>query len=301
MGNKSFRSGFIAIVGRPNVGKSTLLNALIGEKLAAVTDKPQTTRHRILGIKTLPGGQLLFVDTPGLHKPRKSLNEMMVEIAQSSIDDVDLILFVIEPDWPVRPDDTEILQQIFAKKKRVILVINKVDRVLKTTLLPLIESYHRSFPLESIVPISAKKGSGLLELEKIVLERLPEGPHYYPDDQTTDLTERFLATEVIREKAMDFLREELPYSLAVVIDSYQEPKPGDRKKVVRIEASLVVERESQKGIVIGEKGSFIKRIGEAARQELEQRLGEQVFLKLLVRVKADWTQDPQKVKELAYS
>lgn len=290
-----FKSGYVAIVGRPNVGKSTLLNALVGEKIAAVTDKPQTTRHKILGIKTSKEGQLLFLDTPGIHKPHKSLNESMMEAARRATDEVDLFLFMVEPDGRRLAQDRQVFELIRPKRKPIFLLINKIDTVGPDRLLPLIKEYDRTFHPEAIFPISATRKKGLKEIENLVFKKLHEGPAYFPEDQVSDITERFIASEVIREKAMELLREEIPYALAVVIEAYQEPK--DAKRAVRVRASLVVEKESQKGIVIGKGGSMIKRIGQRARQELERRLGVHLFLELFVRVEPDWTKDPSKVRE----
>ncbi len=298
---KGFKSGYVAIVGRPNVGKSTLLNALIGEKLAAVTDKPQTTRHRILGIRSSSEGQILFLDMPGIHRPHKSLNEYMVEVARTSLEAADLILLVVEPGDRILSDDRNIVELIRARRKPHLLVINKADTVGQDRLLPMIAMYEQQFQPAVILPVVASRGRGVEGLIQEILQRLPEGPAYYPEDQISDLNDRFLASETVREKAFTLLRQEIPYSLAVEIEQYEEPKEGDPKPIVRIRASIIVEKESQKGIVIGKGGEMIKKIGTLARQELEERLGQKVFLELFVRVEPDWTQDPQKVKEFIYS
>ena len=296
-----FKSGYIAIVGRPNVGKSTLLNALIGEKLAAVTDKPQTTRHRILGIKTTSAGQLLFLDMPGIHRPHKTLNEYMVAVARTALEEADLFLFVVEPQSHLLADDRAVFALIRKQGKPVILAINKSDKAGHDALLPVMAMYQQEFLPAAIVPTVATRGTGIPELEQEILARLSEGPAYFPEDQISDVSERFLAAETIREKAMAALREEIPYSLAVEIEKYEEPKEGDRKPVIRIRASIIVEKDSQKGIVIGKGGGMLKRIGTLAREEMESRLGQKVFLELFVRVEPDWTKDPNKVKEFAYS
>ncbi|HSA58749.1 MAG TPA: GTPase Era [bacterium] len=293
------KSGYIAIVGRPNVGKSTLLNALLGQKLAAVSPKPQMTRERILGIKTLPGAQLLFLDTPGFHKPHRSLNERMLEAAKDSLGEADVVLVLIDPRPSVSRDDAEILRTAKDKRKSLVVAINKIDTVDRRSLLPLMDSLLKDFGAEAVIPVSALSGSGLDRLEAEVVQRLPEGPVYFPEDQVTDRSERFLVTEIIREKVMDLLREEVPYSTAVVIESFQEPAAADRKKVTRIQAAIVVEKDSQKGIVIGKGGQMIKKIGEAARKELETLLEGPVYLELFVKVDTDWTKDPRKIEEFS--
>ncbi len=291
------KSGYVAIVGRPNVGKSTLLNALIGQKLAAVTPKPQTTRHRILGIKNVPEGQILYLDTPGVHGGGPRLNDAIRQETGSAFDDADLFVFVLEAD-EIRAKDRDVHQMIAPRQKPVIVVLNKIDRVEKRSLLPLISEIQSTWKPARIVPISAQTGSGLPDLEKEIIAHLPEGPLYFPEDQVTDRNERFLAAEIIREKATEYTHEEIPYSLAVVIESFCEAKQEGRPAVIA--ASIVVSRESQKGILIGQGGSMIKRIGQSARKEIEASLGYPVYLDLRVRVEKDWTKDPKKVKEFAY-
>ncbi|MBI2500377.1 MAG: GTPase Era [Deltaproteobacteria bacterium] len=295
-----FKSGYIGIVGRPNVGKSTLLNLLVGQKIAAVTEKPQTTRHRILGIRTLPEGQLLFIDTPGIHRPHKNLNEYMMQVTRAALEDVDLFLFLVEPTPRILGEDRRIYEMLSDKRKPVLLIINKVDTVSKDSLLPLISRYHEDWKPVAVVPFCALEENGLENLQQEILRYLPEGPPYYPEDQVSDLSERFIASEVIREKVTLLTREEVPYSVAVEIESYEEPKEADVKKVVRIRASIVVEKDSQKGILVGKGGSMIKKIGQEARLEMEKRLGTKVFLELFVRVEEGWTKDPRKLKELGY-
>ncbi len=296
-----FKSGYIAIIGRPNVGKSTLLNALLGQKLAAVTPKPQTTRHKILGIKHLPDAQLLFLDTPGIHKPHKSLNEYMLEVARAALDDADVFILIVEPSDEISEENQKIFEMIQVKKKPVIVVINKVDKVYKQKILPMMKNYLELFHPEAVIPTSALSGDGVSRIEGEILKFLPEGPPYYPVDQLTDQTERFLVSEIIREKVMELTKEEVPYSATVVIETFEEPKESDFKKVTRIRASLVIEKESQKGILIGKGGQMIKKIGESARKEIETILETKVYLELFVRVEKDWSKDPKKVKELAYT
>jgi GTP-binding protein Era len=293
------KSGYIAIIGRPNVGKSTLLNALLGQKLAAVSPKPQMTREKILGIKTLSNAQLLFLDTPGLHKPHRSLNEHMVEAAREGLGDADLVLVLVEPRNPVSREDQDILRSVKERGKPLVVAINKIDTVDRRSLLPLMDSLLKEFGAQAVVPVSALSSSGLDRLEAELLDRLPEGPVYFPEDQVTDRSERFLAAEVIREKVMDLLREEVPYSTAVVIESFQEPDASDRKRVTRIQAAIILEKDSQKGIVIGKGGQMIKKIGESARKELEALLEGPVYLELFVKVVSDWTKDPRKVEEFS--
>ncbi len=289
-----FKSGYIAIIGRPNVGKSTLLNKLLGQKVAAVSPKPQTTRHRILGVKHLPEAQLLFLDTPGIHKPHKSLNEQMMEMAQAAIHDADLFLFMVES--ALLETDREIYRQILSKKKPILLLINKVDKSGSLALIPFMEQCQSAFHPEAIIPISALSGAGCDIVETEILKRLPEGPAYFPEDQVTDQTERLIASEVVREKVMGLTQKEVPYSVTVQTETYEEPKKEGG--LTRIRAAIIVEKDSQKGILIGKGGQMIKKIGESARKDLEAQLGGKVFLELFVRVEKDWTKDPKKVREL---
>lgn len=294
------KSGYIAIVGQPNVGKSTLLNALLGQKLAAVSAKPQMTREKILGIKTIPGAQMMFLDTPGIHRPRKSLNKTMVEAARESFHDADLLVILIAPDASLGREDTEVLKLAREHGKPLIVAINKIDTVDRRQLLPLIDRCLKEFGASVVIPISAKLASGLDRLEAEILERLPEGPVYFPEDQVTDRSERFLVEEIVREKIMELTRQEVPYGTAVMVESFQEPQEDDRKKVARIQAAIIVEKDSQKGILIGKGGQMIKQIGETARKELETMLGVAIYLELFVKVDKDWTEDPRKVQEFTH-
>jgi len=281
-----FKSGFIAIIGPPNVGKSTLLNTLIGEKVSIVTPKPQTTRNRILGIKNLPEGQLIFVDTPGIHAARKKFNVRLVEIAQAVFRESDIVLMMVEAIGPIPEESFR-----YAKKgvqdiqKPLLLLINKIDLIDKRSLLPLIEKYQTLFPFQEIVPVAARTGSGIGELEKSLLNYLPEGPQFFPEDMYTDQPERFLAAEIIREKAFMLLERELPYSIAVEIQEFKERNNG----VLFIRASIWVEKPSQKGILIGKQGSMLREIGRRSRKELEVMLHTKVYLDLWVTVKKGWT------------
>lgn len=288
-----FKSGYIAVVGRPNVGKSTLINALLGEKLMAVSAKPQTTRHRVLGIKNVPGGQLLFLDTPGIHRPHKALNDSMLQMAQSAVEDADIFLFVREPDEKFEAEEREIYQRIASRNKPILVVINKADKIYKPNLLPVMEFCMRHFPSKAVIPLSALKLQNLEGLEQEIVKHLPEGEALYPEEQLTDQPERFFVTEVVREKIMELTKKEVPYSVAVVVEEFREGKP------LYIRAVIIVEKDSQKGILIGKGGKMIKEIGMLARKELEERLANPLFLELFVRVEPDWTKDPNKVREFS--
>lgn len=293
----SFKSGFISIIGRPNAGKSTLLNALLGEKLAIVSDKPQTTRNVIRGVKNLKDCQIVFIDTPGIHKGRGLLNEYMAREALSALRDVDGIVYLVEADGKPSDDDMFIIEGIKKLKCPVILGINKVDRVDKKRLLPLIEKYSSLFEFREIVPVSALKGDGVELLAGIIAGLLPEGPRYFPEEILTDQPERFIAAEMIREKVFLFTEEELPYSVAVSIDAFDEKKGRD---LISISATINVERESQKGIIIGRRGAMLKKIGTEARKDMEDLLGSRVYLELFVRVQKEWTKKPGALKEFGY-
>ena len=296
MSDNSYRSGFVAIVGRSNVGKSTLLNRLVGQKIAITSNKPQTTRNRILGIVSRPDGQLLFVDTPGLHAARSRLNRIMVDQAREACREVDLILWLVEADRPMdnEPLVTEVLKQGDAP---VMLVVNKCDQVGPERLLPLLAAYGQLRDFAAIVPVSALTGAGCEHLVEVVLQNLPEGPRYYPDDQVTDLPERFIAAELIRERVLAHTRDEVPYGTAVRVEEFREE--AERNLVV-ITAVICVEREMHKRIVVGKGGTMIRRIGQEARQAIEGLLGVRVFLELFVRVEAGWTGSDRALRELGY-
>jgi GTP-binding protein Era len=308
------RSGFAALIGRPNVGKSTLLNRLAGEKIAIVSHKPQTTRNRIVGVVTRQEGQVAFVDTPGVHDLRGALNRYMVDLALSAASEVDVILLIIEaPEKPQRevtvdPDDRKVLSRLEDKKKPIVLVINKIDRAPRPLLLPLIDAYRQAFPWTEIVPISARTGDGVDELFGIVLSHLPEGEPLFDEDVLTDQAERQLAAEYIREQILRHARHEVPYSAAVVVDQFDEsersPKgparPGGLGGLVRIMATINVERESQKGILIGKRGQMLKLIGTDSRKAIERLLGTHVYLDLRVRVEPHWSERREGLKKLGY-
>lgn len=290
-----FKSGFVSIIGRPNVGKSTLLNLILGEKISITTKKPQTTRNRITGIKNLPSAQIVFWDTPGIHKARDILNKMMVKTALSTISEVDVIFFMIDADKRSGQGDNFILSLLETVKIPVILVINKIDLVEKGMLLPLIETMSRKYPFKEIVPISSKTGEGLDRLMSVVVESINEGPRYFPDDIVTDMPERFIVSEIIREKILQRLHEEVPYLTAVEIEKFDEPQDRD---VIIIHALIIVERDSQKGIIVGKGGKMIKTIGTLARKDMESLLGTKVYLELFVKVKSGWSRSAQSLRDL---
>ncbi len=289
---QKFRSGFIAIIGRPNVGKSTLLNYLLGEKIAIISDKPQTTRNRILGIVNRPGAQLVFIDTPGIHKPLHKMNEYMVSTALATYNEVDVILMLVEATEKPGAGDKFIIETLAQVKTPAFLLINKVDLVKKDLLLPLIQEYSALYPFAEIIPISALVGD-IGDLIDSVIRRLPEGPRYFPEDQLTDQPERFIVSELIREKIFTLTKEEIPYATAVVIEDMKE-----EPDLTRINAVIYVERESQKGILIGKGGAMLKQIGTMARQDAEKLLGTRIFLQLWVKVKKGWREDERMLKSL---
>lgn len=292
---EGFKSGFVSIIGRPNAGKSTLLNTLLGEKVAIISNKPQTTRNRILGIKNHPAGQIIFLDTPGIHQARSKLNQAMVKVALATYNEVDVVCFLIEADRPDHEENDFILKTLNQVRNPVILVINKIDLVPKGDLLPIIENYSRLRPFEQIIPLSALRGNGVDVLVAELLQILPEGPQLFPKDMITDLPERFLAAELIREKVFLLTREEIPYSTAVVVEEFKEKA---EKNLIVIKATIQVERESQKGILIGGKGRMLKEIGRRAREEMEALFGAKIFLELWVKVEKNWREDPRALRRL---
>ena len=289
------KAGFVALIGRPNAGKSTLLNHFVGQKVAIVSDKPQTTRHRIVGVRNSPAGQMVFIDTPGIHKPAHRMNRRMVDQAIASLRDVDLAVLVV--DTTLRPGAGYefVLGVVGRARVPVVLALNKVDCIHKPKLLPLIEHYAKAAAFKAIVPVSARSGDGLPALEAEILAALPEGEPRYPEDYLTDQTERTLAAELVREKVLHHTRDELPYSTAVVIDRFEEP-PAEGG-LTRIFASIVVDQDSQKPIILGKGGAMIKRIGTEARHDLEAMLGGRVYLALHVKVRADWRDDERLLDE----
>jgi GTP-binding protein Era len=286
------RSGFVAIVGRPNAGKSTLINRLVGQKIAIVTSKPQTTRNRIQGIVTRAEGQIVFIDTPGLYDADSALGRQMMHEVAAALEDIEVLLLIVDASHPQTHMDELLLSKAKRFRGKTILVLNKVDRVAKQGLLPLIEEFSKAFEFAAIVPVSALKGGGLEQLQQEILRMLPEGAPHFPEDQVTDQPERFLAAEVIREKAIQLTYHEVPYALGVMVDKYEE-KP----RLLRIECTLAVERDSQKKILIGHKGEMLKKIGTEARKELEKMLGSKIYLGLFVKVMPDWRENPARVRE----
>ncbi len=292
-----FKSGFIGIVGCPNVGKSTLLNSILGESVAITSPKPQTTRNRIMGIRHLAGGQLIFLDTPGIHKPHKALNEAMVKTAQNVFADVDVILVLVAADAALGSEDLSLFAALKSYEQRVILGINKADLIRKELLLPFIDAACQSFPFRACVPLCARTGEGVPALLDEILALLPEGPPYFPEDMVTDRPERFFAAEIIREKILTFTHREIPYATAVVVESFREEED---KGLIGIEATINVERDSQKKILVGRQGAMLKRIGTAARLDMERFFAARIFLKLFVRVQKDWTSSKRMIREFGY-
>ncbi len=296
MTERLYRSGFVTIIGRPNVGKSTLLNRILGEKIVITSDKPQTTRNRIQGIHTLPDAQIVFIDTPGIHQARSRFNRAMMDAALSSVKGVDAVLLLVDAVTCGLKKDDLLLDVIRGAGAPVILVVNKIDLVEKEKLLELISFHASLFPFKEIVPVSAATGDGVELLVRLVSDLLPEGVPFYPDDILTDVPERFVVAEMVREKVFRFTRDEIPYSTAVTVDSFTERPDG----LVSISATIIVERDSQKGIIIGRKGEMLKKIGMRARSDIERLLDTRVFLELFVRVDRDWRESRRALKELGY-
>jgi GTPase len=290
---KTFRSGFVAIIGRPNAGKSTLVNRLVGQKIAIVTSKPQTTLNRIQGIVTKPEGQIIFIDTPGLHEAGSALGRQMMQEVTAALEGIDVLLLMADASVAQPSADDLLLGKAKRFGGKTILALNKIDRLAKPKLLPLIEAFAKAHEFAAIVPISALKGNGCDALQAEILKQLPEGEAYFPEEQVTDQPERFLAGEIIREKAIQCTYHEVPHALAVFVEKFEETP-----KLLRIEAVMNVERDSQKKILIGHKGEMLKRIGTEARKELEALFGVKIYLGLYVKVAPDWREDPQRVREL---
>ena len=295
MKNKKFTSGFVSIIGRPNVGKSTLLNCIIGEKIVITSDKPQTTRNRIQGIHNIPDGQIVFIDTPGIHAGRSRLNRSMVDAARSAISGVDLLLLVVEA---TTAPDAELVVDILKKVTvPVILVLNKIDLLAdKSLVLKKIADWSALYAFKEIVPVSAGRSDGVEHLVTVISSYLPEGHAMFPDDILTDMPEKFIVAEMIREKVFRLTRDEIPYSTAVVVESFVERENG----VIAISAAIMLERDTQKGIVIGKKGEMLKRIGSQARADIERLLDTRIFLELFVKVVENWSERPSKLIELGY-
>jgi len=292
------KSGFVSFIGRPNAGKSTLLNRIVGTKLAIVSDKPQTTRNRILGVKNYPDAQVVLLDTPGIHRPLHRMNVRMVDAAVDTIREVDILGLVIDVTEPPGKGDRFVLDLVKNATAPVFLILNKIDQIKKSRLLPLMKQYSELGTFAEIVPISAATGDNVDRLERAIIDRLPEGEPMYPADYLTDQPERFFAAEIVREKLLQFTHAEIPFSSAVVVDRFEEPAEGDAKPLLKLYCTIVVDRESQKPIIIGRAGEMIKRIGTAAREDLERFFDARVFLDLHVRVKAEWREDDQVLDDI---
>jgi len=298
------KCGFVSFIGRPNAGKSTLVNRLVGVKLAIVSDKPQTTRNRILGVKNYDAAQVVFLDTPGIHRPLHRMNVRMVDAAVDTIGDVDVLGLVVDATEAGGKGDAFVLDLVKRSSAPVFLILNKIDRMKRSRLLPIIDAYRRKAPevtFAEIVPVSASTGENVDRLERAIIDHLPVGEARYPADYLTDQPERFFAAEIIREKLLQLTRAEIPFSSAVAIDRFEEPAPGGGgrgERLLKLFASIVVDRESHKPIVVGRGGDMIKRIGTAAREDLERFFGVRVFLDLHVRVKSEWREDEQVLKDL---
>ena len=289
------KSGFVSFIGRPNAGKSTLLNRIVGHKLAIVSDKPQTTRTRIVGVKNYPEGQVVFADTPGVHKPTHRMNVRMVDLALEAMRDVDLLTLVVDVSVKAGPGDRHLLSLVKDAATPAILALNKVDLIAKPRLLPIIDHYRQEHPFVEVVPISATDGTNVDVLERLFLEHLPEGEPLYPSDYVTDQPETFFVAEIVREQVLQLTHAELPFSTAVVVDHVEEVAAD---ALVRIYCTIFVERESQKPIVVGKGGAMIKQIGTAARAELERFFGARVYLDLRVKVKSEWRDDERVLDEM---
>ncbi len=291
-----YKSGFVTLIGRPNVGKSTLMNYLIGQKIAITSNKPQTTRNRIQTVLTTEEGQIVFVDTPGIHKAKNKLGEYMVNVAERTLNEVDVVLWLVEPTTFIGAGEKHIAEQLGKVKTPVILVINKVDMVKKEDILTFIDAYRKIYDFAEIVPVSARNGDNTDELVKVILKYLPYGPQFYDEDTITDQPERQIVSELIREKALHCLNDEIPHGIAVAIDSMKY-----RRKIVDIDATIICERDSHKGIIIGKQGAMLKKIGSTARFEIEKMLDCKVNLQLWVKVKKDWRDSDFLIKNFGYT
>ncbi|KAF5068669.1 GTPase Era [Anaerotignum sp.] len=294
---KKFHSGFVTLIGRPNVGKSTLMNCLIGEKIAITSHKPQTTRNKITSILTKEDFQCVFLDTPGIHKPKHKLGEFMVRSAENTFNEVDLVLMLIEPTEKVVEMDQYVIDRLENVKTPVVLVINKIDTIEREKLLQVIEAYRKLYSFIEVVPISAMKGSNTDALMDVIKKYLPEGPQYFPEDMVTDQPERQIASEIVREKALYLLQDEIPHGIAVEIMSM---KKREGQNMVDVEATIYCEKDSHKGIIIGKQGAMLKKIGSLARRDMERLLGSPIYLELWVKVKKDWRDSDFLLKNFGY-
>ncbi len=294
--NKNYKSGFVTLIGRPNVGKSTLMNHLIGQKISITSNKPQTTRNCIQTVLTTEEGQIVFVDTPGIHKAKNKLGEYMVNVAKRTLREVDVVLWLVEPSTHIGPGDDHIAEQLSKARVPVVLVINKIDMIKKEEVFPIIEAYNELLDFDAIVPVSARSGLNTDELVKVIMGYLPYGPQYYDEDTVTDQPEKQIVAELIREKALHSLNEEIPHGIAVAIDQMKY-----RRKIVDIDATIICEKDSHKGIIIGKQGAMLKKIGSTARYEIEKMLDCKVNLQLWVKVKKDWRDSDFLVKNFGYN
>ncbi|WP_067837020.1 GTPase Era [Amphibacillus sediminis] len=293
---EEFKSGFITIIGRPNVGKSTFLNRVIGQKIAIMSDKAQTTRNTIQGVLTQNDAQMIFIDTPGIHKPKHKLGDFMVKLAENTLNEVDAVIFMINAEEGYGKGDQYIIDRLAQVSRPVYLIVNKIDQVHPDQLFDLIIRYKDKYPFKEIIPISALEGNNVDHLLTVLKDQLPSGPKYYPDDQITDHPERFIISELIREKALQLTREEVPHSIAVVIEKI-EKKPDEK---VLVQAIIIIERKSQKGIIIGKQGAMLKKIGSQARRDIERLLGSKVYLELWVKVQKDWRNKERYLQEYGF-
>ena len=293
-----YKSGFVSIVGRPNVGKSTFLNRVIGQKIAIMSDKPQTTRNKVQGVLTQENSQTIFIDTPGIHKPKHKLGEFMLKVSRNALKEVDIIMFMVNAEQKIGKGDEFIIEMLEGNQTPVFLVINKIDQVHPDELAGIIDSYKDKFNFAEIIPISALQGNNVDSLLSTIDKYLPEGPQYYPADQITDHPERFIISELIREKVLHTTREEIPHSIAVVIDKIKRDE--ENENMIRVQATIMVERDSQKGIVIGKKGALLKQVGTEARKDIEMLLGSKVFLELWVKVQKDWRNKQAHLRDFGF-
>jgi len=296
--NKAFKSGFISIIGRPNVGKSTFLNHVIGQKIAIMSDKPQTTRNKIQGVLTREHSQMIFIDTPGIHKPKHKLGEFMVKVSKNTLREVDLILFMVNAEEKIGKGDEFIMEMLRDTDTPVFLVVNKIDKVHPDELLKINDDYRQQMDFAEVIPISALEGNNVERLLETIEKYLPEGPQYYPSDQITDHPERFIISELIREKVLHLTREEVPHSVAVVIDQIRRDEKNEN--LIHVMATIMVERDSQKGIIIGKGGKLLKEIGTLARRDIEMLLGSKVYLELWVKVQKDWRNKITYLRDFGY-
>ncbi|MEB2299795.1 GTPase Era [Lysinibacillus xylanilyticus] len=296
--NNGYKSGFISIIGRPNVGKSTFLNRVIGQKIAIMSDKPQTTRNKVQGVLTSNDSQMIFIDTPGIHKPKHKLGDFMLKVSKNTLREVDVIMFMVNAEQKLGKGDEFILEMLAGNPTPVFLVINKIDQIHPDELIGIIESYKERYDFAEIVPISALQGNNVEDLLATLSKYLPEGPQYYPADQVTDHPERFIISELIREKVLHLTREEIPHSIAVVIDKIRRDEENEDK--IRVAATIIVERDSQKGIVIGKRGALLKEVGIRARKDIEMLLGSKVYLELWVKVQKDWRNKSTHLRDFGF-